>query len=123
MLFVPVRQQASQLTHKGTTHMSSAELKIPNAAMNHPLLPRNQQLNALQVGNSDCQECLPMLFLDHLRAVTITHHTGRFIAQDLRPFSVVENPEFTALVNVLERRYKMPWSQKVKGSFHKSAKP
>ena len=42
------------------------------------------------------------------RAQLITKAIGIFMAKDLRPYSVVENPGFKKLVSVLEPRYNMP---------------
>ncbi|KAK6169740.1 hypothetical protein SNE40_020731 [Patella caerulea] len=45
---------------------------------------------------------------DSKRATEITNLIGRFIVKDLRPFSVVENVGFRALVNNLEPKYRIP---------------
>ena len=42
------------------------------------------------------------------RAQLITKQIGTFIALDMRPFSVVENPGFQKLVNLLEPKYTIP---------------
>ena len=42
------------------------------------------------------------------RALECTKSIGMFMAKDLRPFSVVDNPGFRYMVNTLEPRYKIP---------------
>jgi hypothetical protein len=51
------------------------------------------------------------------RAQAITLAIAKFIAKDLRPYSVVENPGFIHLINTLDEKYQIPsrahFSQKV----------
>ena len=42
------------------------------------------------------------------RALECTKSIGMFMAKDLRPISVVDNPGFRYIVNTLEPRYKIP---------------
>lgn len=56
---------------------------------------------------------IPMAFKQPLpansdRAKGITNAIGVFIATDLRPYSVVENPGFKHMLNVIEPRYQVP---------------
>lgn len=58
------------------------------------------------------------------KSIAITQSIGRFIASDLRPYSVVENAGFRGLLNVLEPRYQIPsrnhFTSVVIPSIHKS---
>nr|XP_054607202.1 E3 SUMO-protein ligase ZBED1 isoform X1 [Nothobranchius furzeri] len=56
----------------------------------------------------------------------ITQAVGAFIAKDLRPYSVVENPGFKHMLKTLEPRYKVParshFAEKVTPALHDETK-
>lgn len=71
------------------------ELQTPVSAIVDPAQPKIDQLISTLPPNS-------------VRGQRITRAVASFIAKDIRPFSVVENPGFRHLLTTLEPRYKLP---------------
>ncbi|XP_076135696.1 E3 SUMO-protein ligase ZBED1-like [Alosa pseudoharengus] len=93
-----------------STHISrhhAAEANIDNASA----APSSTNMPPLE--NRDITQFIhqPQFSSNSARARRISTFVARFIALDLRPYSVVENDGFCDLVNELEPRYKIPRRQ------------
>ena len=52
---------------------------------------------------------------DSERAKDLTRSVAKFLAKDMRPYSLVESPHFKELVGKLDPRYKIPGRKKFSG--------
>ena len=91
-------------THISRHHASVAEPDASTASTSTNITP-SENRNISQFLNQ------PQLSYSSARAKTITTLVARFIAMDLRPYSVVENDGFCELLKELEPRYKIPSRQ------------
>ena len=69
-----------------------------------PKTPRDPKQQVLDV-SAVCTHKLPST---SPKALRITEAIGKFICQDLRPYSVVENVGFRSMVEAMEPRYRIP---------------
>ena len=67
----------------------------PQSSKSHPTLPNMWDKTKMLSG--DCK-----------RSVDITNSIAEMIGLDMQPYSIVENPGFLQIMNVVEPRYTMP---------------
>ena len=71
----------------------------------HPKLAENTAGSSTTSNQTTIPNTITKLPMHSEKALRITKSIGAFIAKDLRPYSVVENDGFLAMLRTLERRY------------------
>lgn len=99
---------------KAEVPSNKIKTEVPEAAAEDTSLPTTStsSLKPVATGQLTLNSMLKSkLSYSSLRAKQITRAIGVFIATDLRPFSVVDQPGFKKMIDVLEPRYSVPTRQ------------
>ena len=96
-----------------STHLQRRHPNLHQEMTANKLKPSPVSKSAKGVAPSSGQRTLKDVLQTKLnanspKALDCTKSIGIFIAKDLRPYSVVDNPGFRYMVNTLEPRYKIP---------------